>query len=126
MGSQKQLMKGAEDAIPAGTNPGVVNTLGCTDCSAVYIVKTARSAKKRMEEHQCHTKRGEAEMSAIAHHVVSMEHKIHWKPKILLQERHATRRKVRESLIINRLGDTNMNQDRGKHLSDLWLDLTRS
>ena len=73
MGSEKlkwQLMKGTKDAIPADTNPGVVYALGCMDCSAVYIGETARSAKKRMEEHQRHTKRGKAEMSAIAHHVV--------------------------------------------------------
>ena len=79
-----------------------------------------------MEEHQRHRKRGEVEMAAIAHHVVKIEHNMHWKPKILLQECNAARRKVRKSLIIHNLSDKKINQDPGKHLSDLWLDLPRS
>ena len=45
------LMKGAKDPIDRNQNPGVIYALGCTECSAVYIGKTARTANQRTKEH---------------------------------------------------------------------------
>ena len=70
---------------------------------------------------------GKVELSAVAHHVADMAHKIHWKARILVRERTTTVQKVREALIIHRLDrkggqKRTMNQDKRTELSHLWLN----
>ena len=71
------LMHVTKDRLPADTQPGVVYALGCKDCPKIYIGETARTAKKRTEEHLNHAKKGNIEMSAVAQHTLSNNHAIH-------------------------------------------------
>ena len=120
------LMQGAKDRLPADTQPGVVYALGCKDCPKIYIGETARTAKKRTEEHLNHAQKGNIEMSAVAQHTLSNNHAIHWKPRVVLKESNTRKRKIREALTIHRLGAKTINQDKGTHLSKLWLDVVSS
>ena len=79
-------MQGANDHLPADTQPGVVYALECKDCLKIYIGETARTAKKRTEEHLNHAKKGNIEMSAVAQHTLSSNHTIYWKPRVVLRK----------------------------------------
>lgn len=117
------IMNRAKDRLQPHETPGVVYALGCTDCSKVYIGETNRTAKQRTREHRCHTRTGHTELSAIAEHVHSVGHNMHWKAHIVTREGHTLKRKVKEALAIHRLGRAKaMNQDCGLELSKLWLD----
>ena len=117
-----ELMHRAKDRLPVDTQPGVVYALGCKDCSKVYVGETGRTAKKRTDEHLRHTMQANTDMSAIAQHVLTTNHSIHWKPQIVVKESNPKRRKVREALTIHRLGEKAMNQDKGTNISKLWLE----
>ena len=111
------LMKGAKDKRPSESRTGVVYALGCTECPKVYVGETARTAQQRIKEHIDHAKKGNAEMSAIAKHVLETGHAMHWKPRILKTERKTIERKVHEAFAIHtltkRAEDFVMNQDKG-------------
>ena len=120
------LMIGAKDKLPSETLPGVVYALGCQECPRIYIGETGRTAKKRAEEHESHVRKGNTDMSAVAHHVVNTGHCVHWQPRVIMTETNTRKRKVREALVIHRLGpDKVMNLDKRTELSSLWLDLVR-
>ena len=92
----------------------------------IYIGEIGRTAKKRVEEHESHVRKGNTDMSAVAHHVVNTGHCVHWQPRVIMTETNTRKRKVREALVIHRLGpDKIMNLDRGTELSSLWLDLVK-
>ena len=120
------LMGRAKDHTPADTQPGVVYALGCQDCPQVYVGETARTAKQRVKEHQEHMKKGNENMSAVAHHVLETGHAIHWKAKVLRKETETVKRKVHEALLINKLQKREgckMNLDHGMELSNIWLEV---
>ena len=48
-------------------------------------------------------KKGNENMSAVAHHVLETRHAIHWKAKVLRKETETVKRKVHEALLINKL-----------------------
>ena len=48
-------------------------------------------------------KKGNENMSAVAHHVLETGHAIHWKAKVLRKETETVKRKVHEALLINKL-----------------------
>ena len=128
-----ELMQRTKDRLPTDQIPGTIYTLECTDCSSVYIGETARTAKQRSKEHQMHTRTGHTELSTVANHANHAHkhgHNIQWTPiaKTLAREGNATKRKVKEALEINeatkrREDRTTMNQDYGRNISKLWLDL---
>ena len=122
------LMKGAKDMISADREPGVVYALGCMECPSVYIGETARTAKQRVKEHNMHTRTGHTDLSAVANHAHTEGHRIHWEPRILAREKNTSRRKIKEALAIRKLirqrgEDAGMNQDTGRDISKLWIDL---
>ena len=120
------LMQGEKDRLPADTQPGVVYALGCKDCPKIYIGETARTAKKRAEEHLNHAKKGNTEMSAVTQHTLINNHAIHWKPRVGRKENNTQKRKSREALTIHRLGAKTINQDKSTNLSKLWLNVVSS
>ena len=73
-----------------------------------------------------HAKKLNVDMSAVAQHTIDQEHAIHWQPRVLLKESDTTKRKEREALMIHRLGEKTMNQDKRTNLSRLWLDVVSS
>ena len=84
--------------------------------------------KQRVKEHQAHFTHGRTELSAVAAHACDLEHRIHWKPRIVKKEMNLKKWTIQEALFINRLvkiGKT-MNQDCGIDLSKLWLDFRHS
>ena len=86
-------MERAKDTLPADSQPGVVYAIGCAYCKEIYVKETARTVKERLKEHKCHTRMGQSELSAIAHHVQETQHQIHWKTRIIAKERNTTARK---------------------------------
>ena len=122
------LMKGAKDPIDRNQNPGVIYALGCTECAAVYIGETARTANQRTKEHRMHTRTGHVELSAVANHSHNKGHEMHWTPRVLAREEDTTKRKIKEALAIKKLTNGRrdgviINQDSGMKISKLWLDL---
>ena len=121
-------MKGAKDPIDRNQNPGVICTLGCTECAAVYIGETARTANQRTKEHRMHTRTGHVQLSAVANHSHNKGHEMHWTTRVLVRKEDTTKRKIKEALVIKKLtngrGDgVVINQDSGMKISKLWLDL---
>ena len=52
-----------------------------------------------------------------------MGHNIHWEPRVITKENDICKRKVKEALIIHKLGNQKlMNQDCGLELSKTWLE----
>ena len=107
--------------------PGIVYTVGCTECKDVYIGETRRTVAQRIKEHQADTRLGHTERSAIVEHIHSTGHKVHWEARIIQKEQHGRRRKVKEALHIHRMKQKggSMNQDSGWDLSRIWLDLVK-
>ena len=71
-------------------------------------------------------KKGNENMSAVAHHVLETGHAIHWKAKVLRKETETVKRKVHEALFINKLQKREgckMNLDHGMELSNIWLEV---
>ena len=69
---------------------------------------------KRAEEHQTHLRKGNADMLAVAYHAIHTQHAVHWKPQIIGREVNDKKRKIREALLISRMGEEKlMNMDRG-------------
>ena len=118
-------MKGAKDKLPGSKEAGVVYALGCVDCPMVYVGETCRTAEQRVKEHRAHLEHGRLEQSAVAKHVMTEGHAVHWEPFIVEREQDQTRRRVLEALTIHRVekGKGTMNTDNGMQISRLWLDL---
>ena len=71
-------------------------------------------------------RKGNADLSAVAYYVIHTHHNIHWKPQIVGREVNDKKRKIREALLISRMGQEKlMNMDRGMELSKLWLDIVK-
>ena len=120
-----RLLKDAKDRLPTDTQAGVVYAVGCKDCPKVYIGETGRTVKQRLKEHQDHTKKGNVDKSAIANHIITTGHEIHWQARVIKREEHMLRRKVHQAVAIHKLAqkdDATMNLDRGMELSNLWLE----
>ena len=68
------------------------------------------------------------QLSALASHAHAHAHEIHWKARVIAREDNTEKRKVKEALAIRRLAtqreaEVTMNQDTGKIVSKLLLDL---
>ena len=57
---------------------GVVYSIECDDCKAIYIGETGRTLEDRLKEHQRHTRLVAPEKSAVAEHALSLWHEINW------------------------------------------------
>ena len=120
-------MKGVNDKQKEEEIPGVVYAIGCGDCRMVYVGETRRTAAQRVKEHKSDTRLGHLDKSAVAEHAHTTGHHVHWKAMVVEREQHGRKRKVKEALHIHRMTrkDGLMNQDRGLHLSKIWLDLVQ-
>ena len=81
---------------------------------------------KCMKQDEGHVKHERTDQSAVAKQVKEKKaHRIDWdNTKIIANESHTLKRKVKESLAIHRKGRKKlMNVDCGLQLSDTWLDL---
>ena len=121
------IMKGVKDKQKEEEIPGVVYAIGCGDCRKVYVGETRRTAAQRVKEHKSDTRLGHLDKSAVAEHAHTTGHHVHWKAMVVEREQHGRKRKVKEALHIHRMTrkDGSMNQDRGLHLSKIWLDLVQ-
>ena len=121
------IMKGVKDKHKEEEIPGVVYAIGCGDCRMVYVGETRRTAAQRVKEHKSDTRLGHLDKSAVAEHAHTTGHHVHWKARVVEREQHGRKRKVKEALHIHRMTrkDGSMNQDRGLHLSKIWLDLVQ-
>ena len=121
------IMKGVKDKQKEEEIPGVVYAIGCGDCRKVYVGETRRMATQREKEHQSDSRLGHLDKSAVAEHAHTTGHHVHWKAMVVVREQHGRKRKVKEALHIHRMmrKDGSMNQDRGLHLSKIWLDLVQ-
>ena len=88
-------------------------------------VRQRCSAERRVKEHRAHLEHGRLEQSAVAKHVMTEGHAVHWEPFIVEREQDQTRRRVLEALAIHRVEKDKgtMNTDNGMQISMLWLDL---
>lgn len=93
---------------------GLVYCIGCKDCNKVYVGETARCLKSRVREHKGDVKVGK-EKNAIAKHVGDFEHDVNWDDVVLLEKgvRDWYKRRVLESLWINKLKENTMNGNVG-------------
>ena len=62
-----------KDKQPAFNKAGVVYKLDCNECDAVYVGKTGRQVKDRMQEHQNDIVKGKP-ISKVYHHVNETGH----------------------------------------------------
>ena len=77
------IMSKAKDTIPPQEIPGIVYAIGCQTCPKVYIGETNHTAKQRVKEHQCHTRMGHPELSAVAEQAHSTGHQLFWEPRVI-------------------------------------------
>ena len=121
------IMKGVKDKQKEEEIPRVVYAIGCGDCRKVYAGETRRMAAQRVKEHKSDTRLGHLDKSAVAEHAHTTGHHVHWKAMVVERKQHGRKRKVKEALHIHRMTrkDGSMNQDRGFHLSKIWLDLVQ-
>ena len=81
--------------------------------------------EQRVKEHRAHLEHERLQQSAVAKHVITEGHAVHWEAFIVEREQDQTRRRVLEALTIHRVekGKGTMNTDNGMQISRLWLDL---
>ena len=86
---------------PPYKKTGVIYALHC-ECGGTYIGETGKTFKIRMSEHKRTMKNGD-QNNALSLHVHSTGHAILWdKCEILGVEQNWQRRKIKESIIINK------------------------
>ena len=96
------LFRKPKDAINFEQKRGLVYSISCRDCNAVYVGETGRSVRTRKREHADAVKTFNTKISALSQHVMDFDHRIDWDSvKILKSESHAYRRRVEESFLIN-------------------------
>ena len=67
-----------KDTAPLEKRAGVVYQLPCSECESSYIGETKRPLETRLREHKTAIKRGEVQMSAVAEHAWTNQHKPLW------------------------------------------------
>ena len=91
----------------------------------MYVGETSRTAAQRVKEHKSETRLEHLDKSAVAEHAHTTGHRVHWKAIVVEREQHGRKRKIKEALHSMTRKDGLMNQDRGLHLSKIWLDLVK-
>ena len=118
---RQSLMK-VKSTRPDELKKGVVYEVPCADCECVYIGETGRSLEMRLKEHRYAVKTKDSR-NGIAVHADTHNHEVDWQAaKVLMFEEHLTKRKVLESLHINKQTNTT-NLDNGYTLSPIWKPL---
>ena len=103
---------------------GVVYSVPCGECDAVYIGETGRSLLTRQKEHQSSVRLSKPEKSALAEHAHETGHGISWNNiKIIGKESRWHQRKWLESWHIASHNDSITNRDSGRILPSTYMPL---
>ena len=90
-----------KDSVNEFQKPGVYRIP--RGCGLVYIGETGRNLSLRLKEHKANCEKAELEMSAVAKHSWTNDHRMKWnKASILATESHKFSRKIRESIEIEK------------------------
>lgn len=103
---QKQVFSKLKDKTPIGQQSSVCYEVHCHDCAGVYIGETRQYLKKRIQQHEYHSKKLNAAHSGLSQHVVDTNHRINWNDyKIRSRENNTFKRKLKEAIIIKKTPD---------------------
>jgi hypothetical protein len=106
-----------KDPTPKELKSGVIYQVKCKTCKSLYIGETARTLKKRLEEHK------KSATSAINEHCSQTGHQIDWdEVKIVGTESNWTKRKIKEAIAI-RKSKPSLNRDQGWDLPPIFCSL---
>ena len=121
----RQILCHPKDPVPDHQQAGVVYKIPCSDCSKSYIGQTGRTLAQRVKEHQRAVRTFDVNISALAEHVISTNHKIDWDNTTVI-DRHAFThpRCTMESWHIHQEKDA-LNREKGL-LPDVYLTLQSS
>ena len=115
----KKMLDQAKDKVDPNRRTGVY-VIPCS-CGKEYIGETWRAIEIRVKEHCADIRHNRTKKSALAEHSSEMRHQICIEnTKLLVQEGHYTKRKIKEALEIKKKHDNNINRDEGIELSDNW------
>ena len=88
------------------------------ECGLVYIGETGRNLSLRLKEHKTNCEKAELEISAVAKHSRTDDHRIKWnEATILAMDNHNFSRKMRQSTEIEK--HSTIDQE-GKPLDSTW------
>ena len=108
----------AKDPVDPKQQKGVYEIL-CS-CNNVYIGEIGRSLQTRLKEHSANIVHNHIKKSALAEHSHNTSHQICMeKASLIAREEHYYKRRVRESLEIEKR-DKTLNKDDGLKLNELW------
>ena len=103
---------------------GVVYSIECDECKAIYIGETGRTLDDRLQEHQRHTRLVVPEKSAVAEHALTVRHEIDWaSAKVIDTAAGTVKRRVKEKLHLEKVSRSRpvMNKDKGLNKEKVWL-----
>lgn len=120
----KQILSRPKDTISKEKQTGVVYSIPCDECNAVYVGETGRSLATRLKEHKASVRLGQAEKSALADHATKTGHSIKWsETEVVEKENRYHHRKWQESWHIAKNKDTLSNRDSGRILPQQYRPL---
>ena len=102
---------------------GVVYSIECDDCKAIYIGETGRTLEDRLKEHQRHTRLVAPEKSAVAEHALALGHEINWaSARVIDTAAGEMKRRVKEKLHLVKVSRSRpaMNKDNGLNKEKVW------
>ena len=109
---KQQLVK-PEDPVCIKNRTGVVYSIPCKACPAMYIGQTGRPLETRVKEHKTAVRNGEVSSSALAEHAWNESHQIDWDDvSVLAAENNLQRRLTLESWHIHQ-HSTTVNRELG-------------
>lgn len=118
----RQALMKVKSTRPDDKKKRVVYEVPCAECNCVYVGETGQSLEMRLKEHRYAVRTKDAR-NGIAVHADNHHHEVDWEAaKVILFEEHQTKRKVLESLQINKQTNTT-NLDSGYALSPIWKPL---
>ena len=108
----------SEDSLIVKQQKGVYE-IPCS-CNNVYIGEMGHSLQTRLKEHSADIVHNRIKNSALAKHSHNTSHQICMeKASLIAREEHYYKRRVRESLDIEKR-DKTLNKDDGLKLNELW------
>ena len=97
----RQQLVHPKDPVPSSMKSGVVYSISCTTCPAVYVGQTSRSLETRLKEHKAAVRHAKTEVLAVAEHVWKENHQMDFQQaSILAQEPDTCQRCLLESWFI--------------------------
>ena len=108
-----QMFPKPKDQIDKEETRGPVYDIPCADCSKSYVGETQRKFSTRKGEHQNAVAQRQCKKSALADHVITINHDIAWdEATILRTSSNWHQRKILEAWEINCVKDP-LNRDDG-------------